>query len=381
MKVSNARAVLLSHYWGPKTELVWVGGRIESWDAALVQLVVEDEITGLGEVAQGIMAAAAVPGVLEALRPYLVGKDFSDPSALSQSLRERTAFWSRGGLCSGVIGALELAAWDVAGKDVGLPSFQLMGDRRAASLELYASGGLGRRPDEVTAWVAAQQLAGFHTVKFRAMRDPATTLALLDQVLPLLRGTEFALDAVQGCASCPWTIDEAVRVGRALAAAGARWYEEPCYADDIDGYVAVRQATGVPISGGESYSTVQEFGRLIDAGAADIVQPDAGMLPGPSAVQEVADRAAKAKLACVPHVWGSGVALMGNLHTALATDGMDLFEWCTLPNPLRDALLVEPPKIESGRLLAPVSPGLGVALSEDVENRYPFRAGHGHVIT
>jgi L-alanine-DL-glutamate epimerase-like enolase superfamily enzyme len=373
--------VLLSSYLGPGTDLVWVGGRIESWDAALIELVVDDGLSGLGEVAQGIMAAAAVPGVLDALRPYLVGRELPGPRELSRLLQDRTAFWSRGGLCSGVIGAIELAAWDIAGKRAGRPSYELMGDRRPERLEVYASGGLGRTVDQVLAWVAEQEDAGFGTVKFRAMQDPATTLALLDQVVPCLRGTRFVLDAVQGCASRPWPADEAVRVGRRVGSYGGRWFEEPCRAEDVSGYVAVRRAAGVPVSGVESYGTVAEFERLIGAGGVDIAQPDAGMLPGPSAFQEVAARAAAGGLGCVPHVWGSGVALMGNLHTALATDGVDLFEWCTLANPLRDALVVEPPKLEHGYVHPPTAPGLGVALGPGVQQRYPYRPGHGHVIT
>ena len=381
MKVTGVRAILLSYYMGPDTELVWVGGRIESWDAALVELVVDDQVTGLGEVSQGIMAAAAVPGVVDALRPYLLGLEFSEPSEVSRTLRDRTAFWSRGGLCSGVIGAAELAAWDCSGKQAGRPSYQLMGERRLSSLELYASGGLGRTFDQVAAWASAQLDAGFGTVKFRAMSDPDTTLALLAFLGPKLGGASFVLDAVQGCASHPWSTDDAIRVGREVSARGGLWYEEPCRAEDIAGYAAVRRAVDVPVSGVESYGTVAEFERLIEADGVDLVQPDAGMLPGPSALQEVAAGAVAAGLNCVPHVWGSGVTLMGNLHTAFATEGVEMLEWCTLPNPLREALIATPPTFECGRVIAPTTPGLGVGISAEIESRYPFRLGSGHVVS
>lgn len=381
MKVTGVRAVLLTYYMGPDTELVWVGGRIESWDAALVELAVDDQVTGLGEVSQGIMAAAAVPGVVDALRPYLLGLEFSEPSEVSQTLRDRTAFWSRGGLCSGVIGAVELAAWDCAGKQAGRPSYQLMGKRRLPSLEVYASGGLGRTFDQVAAWASAQLDAGFRTVKFRAMSDPDTTLALLAFLGPKLGGASFVLDAVQGCASHPWSTDDAIRVGREVSAQGGLWYEEPCRAEDIAGYTAVRRAVDVPVSGVESYGTVAEFERLIEANGVDLVQPDAGMLPGPSALQEVAAGATAAGLNCVPHVWGSGVTLMGNLHTAFATEGIEMFEWCTLPNPLREALIATPPTFECGRVIAPTTPGLGVVIHAEIERCYPFRLGSGHVVS
>jgi hypothetical protein len=95
-----------------------------------------------------------------------------------------------------------------------------MSDRRLPSLEAYASGGLGRTFEQVAARVVAQVDAGFRTVKFRAMSDPNTTPALLHYLVPELGGTRFVLDAVQGCASHPWSIDNAIRIGREISARG-----------------------------------------------------------------------------------------------------------------------------------------------------------------
>lgn len=381
MKVVDARAVLLSHDYGVETTLAWVGGRIETWDAALVQVRTEDGVTGLGEVAQGIMAAPAVPGVLEALLPYLLGLDLSAPHEVGDALRDRTAFWSRGGVASGVVSAIETAAWDAAGKSAGRPAHQLMEPRQVTDVEVYASGGLGVTPEQILEWARLQEAAGFGTVKFRAMGDPDLTLALLDQVVPQLApGTRFVLDAVQGCARRAWPVDDAVRVGRRVAALSGRWFEEPCRAEDPEGFAAVRSAVDVPVSGVESYGTRQEFLRLMEKDGVDVVQPDAAMVGGPTELRRVASAARDRGLDVVPHVWGTGVTLMANLHTALATEGMGLVEWCTLPNPLRDAVLVDPPAVTGSRVAAPTSAGLGVQLPPEVEERFPFLPGRGHVI-
>jgi hypothetical protein len=74
------------------------------------------------------------------------------------------------------------------------------------------------------------------------------------------------------------------------------------------------------------------------------------------------------------------VTLAANLHAALAHDHVQLFEYCTLPNPLREALLREPVRLVDGFIEAPTLPGLGVRLSRELEQRYPFQAGGGHVI-
>lgn len=381
LTVASVRSVLLSATYPPGEELTWVGGTIWSWDAALVEVTLSDGTTGLGEAGAGIMAAQAVPGIVTAFEPYLDGASFGHPLEVADHLRAYTAFWSRGGILNGVAGAIETACLDAVAKRNGVPAYELLGGAKRQEIETYASGGLGTTFDQITDWMFAQVDAGFHTVKFRAMTDPDTTIRLLDHVTKQLPdGIQFVLDAVQGCASSPWAIEDSIRVGKEVADRHARWYEEPCFANDLVGFAQVRAALDVPISGVESNGTVREFAELIAAGGIDVAQPDVTFVGGPRAFSDVAKLASDAGLACVPHVWGSGVTFSANLHTVLAEPGVTLFEYCRLPNPLRDALLVEPVVLEDGMLHAPTAPGLGIALTPELESRYPFVPGGGHVI-
>jgi len=381
LTIARVRAVLLSHRYAPGDELTWVGGVIRSWDAALVEVTLSDGTTGVGEAGAGIMAAPAVPGLVEAYRPYVEGVAFATPLEVGDHLRAYTAFWSRGGIASGVAGAIETAAVDAAAKRAGTPAYELLGGAHRGSIEAYASGGLGTTFDEISTWAGAQAASGFGTVKFRAMTDAATTIELLDHVVSRLPvGTRFVLDAVQACAARPWSLEDAIRVGRRAAALGARWYEEPCQAEDVQGFSAVRAAVDVPVSGVESNGTEREFAQLLDAGALDIAQPDVTFVGGPRAFARIAAAAHRAGAACVPHVWGSAVTFAANLHSALADPHVELFEFCTLPNPLRDAMRLEPVAFAGGRISAPTAPGLGIALTPDIETEFAFQPGGGHVI-
>ncbi|WP_210506961.1 mandelate racemase/muconate lactonizing enzyme family protein [Naasia sp. SYSU D00057] len=381
LTVTGLRAVLLSHRYPKGEELTWVGGTIRSWDAALVEVTLSDGTRGIGEAGAGIMAALAVPGIVDSFRPYLEGRGFGHPLEVADHLRAYTAFWSRGGILNGVAGAIETAALDAVAKREGVPAYELLGGLARPTIEAYASGGLGTTFDEVSAWADAQIAAGFGTVKFRAMTDPDTTVRLLVHVAGRLPdGVRFVIDAVQACASDPWPVDEAIRVGRKAAELGARWYEEPCQADDVAGYARVRSEVDVPISGVESNGTVREFAELIAAGGVDIAQPDVTFVGGPAAFARVSGIAREAGVAVVPHVWGSGVTFSANLHTVLADPHVELFEYCTLSNPLRDALLVEPVGFRDGRVVAPTAPGLGVRLTPEIERDFPFHPGGGHVI-
>lgn len=379
--VAGMRAVLLSHRYAPGDELTWVGGTIFSWDAALVEVTLSDGTTGVGEAGAGIMAAAAVPGIVEAFRPYVIGRTFESALDVGDHLRAYTAFWSRGGILSGVAGAIETAAVDAVGKRDGIPAYEVLGGAKRAWIEAYASGGLGTTFDEVSTWASAQVEAGFGTVKFRAMRDPETTIQLLDYVVPRLPdGTRFVIDAVQACASAPWTVEEAIRVGQHAAKLNARWYEEPCQADDVAGFAAVRAAIAAPVSGVESNGSVREFAELIGAGGVDIAQPDVTFVGGPRAFGRVSQLAHNAGISAVPHVWGSAVTFAANLHTVLADPNVELFEFCTLPNPLRDALRVEDVEFRDGGIGAPTAPGLGIQLTPELEAAFPYTEGGGHVI-
>ncbi|WP_353827752.1 mandelate racemase/muconate lactonizing enzyme family protein [Agromyces sp. SYSU T0242] len=381
LTVTDVRAVLLSHRYAPGEELTWVGGTIRSWDAALVEVVLSDGSRGVGEAGAGIMAATAVPGLVDAFRPYIVGVPLDSPLEVGDHLRAYTAFWSRGGIAAGVAGAIEIAACDAVAKREGVPAYEVLGGAARSRIRAYASGGLGTTFEQVAEWAATQVAAGFEIVKFRAMEDPDTTLKLLDHVTATLpEGTRFVIDAVQACASAPWSAEDAIRVGERAAQLGALWYEEPMQADDVAGFARVRAAVDVPVSGVESNGTVREFAELIGAGGVDLAQPDATFVGGFRAFARVARLAHDAGVDCVPHVWGSGVTFAANLHAALASPTVELFEYCTLPNPLRDALLVEPIDFGGGTIGAPTAPGLGVRLSEEIEREFAFRPGGGHVI-
>jgi D-galactarolactone cycloisomerase len=382
MRITHIRPVLLQARFERGAELRWVGGRIESWDIALIEIETDTGFTGLGEVAQGIMAAQAVPGIVSALRPYLDGVEFSDSAQVGAHLRDHTAFWARGGIAAGVIGATETAALDAAAKSAGLPAWAVLGPSGQDSIELYASGGLGETFADVMSWVNTQLADGLDTVKFRAMKDPETTIDLMRTVAAQLPdGKQFVLDAVQGCASRPWQLKDAMAVGQVAESLGARWYEEPCRAEQIADFAYLRTRLGVAISGVESYANVEDFDHLIRAGGVDIVQPDVSMVGGPTAFRRVAAAAADAGLGCVPHVWGSGVTMMANLHVAFSLPSVTLFEYCTLPNPLRRELLSQPLQVNGSRVMRPTAPGLGVELTADIEDRYRYDPnGGGHVI-
>ncbi|MGQ4513138.1 enolase C-terminal domain-like protein [Streptomyces sp. DW26H14] len=377
MKIRSIRSVLLSHDNSGHPPLEWVGGRIWAWNAALVEVTTEAGARGLGEVSQSTMAAEAVPGLLSAFEPYLPAGDFRAVD-IGDHLRAYTRFWARGGIASGVVAAIEMACLDAEARESGVPLWQHLAEDPNAVPETvrgYASGGLGVTNEQIREWVGQQEDAGFGIVKIRAMRDPRTTVELLEYLARRLSpGTKVALDLVQGCSSHPWRVEDAVAVGRAFQdTLPYAWFEEPCAAEDIAGYAAVTRALKVPVSGVESYSVIQDFEHLTAAHGVRVVQPDVGMIGGFADFRRVVEQSTARGLDAIPHVWGSGVQLLNSTHVAFAL-GMPLVEVCTLRNPMREATQAAPFPIRRGTIArADLSaPGSGALLTPEIEEEFAF---------
>lgn len=377
MKIVDIKTVVLS---APTGGLDWIGGRLETWDTALVQVVTDEGLYGLGEVTQAATAAGAVSGIAEMLKPVVLGLDPTRPRQVQQVAYNTSLFWARGGICSGVLSAIEIACWDLAGKAAGLPVCQMLGGPVADSLPVYASVGLGKSIEEVVASVVKSQKAGFKFIKVRALQDPRTTLAMLDVVQDTLEpGVRIMLDAVQSLTFTPWSFKEALEVGRQLGRMDAVFYEEPVRAEDIDGYAQLRRRLDVPIAGVETFHSPYEFQKLIAAGGIDIAQPDATIVGGIGALHTVASIAQASGVRTTPHTWGSAGTVQANHHAAFSHPNVPMVEFSTYHNPLVDALLVAGSyPIRDGRVQAPTQPGLGLHLTDEVIAKYSnYKPGEG----
>src|SRR5262249_16118957 len=146
------------------------GGRTDTWDTALVRVTTDEGLYGLGEVSQGASGAGAVPGIAACLAPIAQGMDPQRPAAVRHALYNRSLFWARGGISSGVISAIENACWDIAGKARNLPVHELLGGGARDQIRVYASIGLGGTPEKILNDAVKAQKAGFDLLKVRSFK-------------------------------------------------------------------------------------------------------------------------------------------------------------------------------------------------------------------
>jgi D-arabinonate dehydratase/D-galactarolactone cycloisomerase len=380
MRIASVEPVLLSYTYPPEHVQTWSGGRLPGITAGLVRITTEDGQTGIGETYAGTYAPEVVRSIIEYFAPFLVGKDPSDISGLWNLCYSRTLYWGRFGISISVLSGIEGALWDLVGKAAGTPVHVLLGGPSHESLPRYASGGMDSTPDELYAEQSGYAQRGFLASKIRAgvgPREDADRTAIARGALG--SGVALAVDAVQGSNPSPWSPDVALDMARRIAEYDILWLEEPCAATDVEGYATVRRSSPVPIAGGESCTTVIELSAYIKADALDLVQPDAAHIGGVLECRKAAALAEDAGLPIAVHAWSSGGCVMANYHAAFASPNTTWLEYPTQPNPLIEALMTEPLQIVDGRVLAPTTPGLGITLTPELEERYPYRPGHHYL--
>ncbi|MEU8404153.1 mandelate racemase/muconate lactonizing enzyme family protein [Nonomuraea sp. NPDC048892] len=283
----------------------------------------------------------------------LLGEDPSDIGRVYERLLWAGASVGRSGVATQALAAIDVALWDLKAKRAGLPLAKLLGSYRDSVRTYNTSGGFLHAPIEEVKERASQSLAdGIGGIKIKVgqpdMREDLRRLAAVREHLG--DGVPLMVDANQ-----QWDRASALRFGRAVEDLGLVWIEEPLDAYDAEGHAQLAAALDTPIATGEMLSSVAEHVRLIEARAADIIQPDAPRVGGITAFLRLATLADHAGLQLAPHF-----AMEIHLHLAAAyprEPWVEHFEWL---NPLFEERL----ETRDGRMIVPDRPGLGITLSE-----------------
>jgi L-alanine-DL-glutamate epimerase-like enolase superfamily enzyme len=283
----------------------------------------------------------------------LIGEDPSDIGRVYEKVLWAGASVGRSGVATQAIAALDIALWDLKAKRANLPLAKLLGAYRDSVRTYNTSGGFLHAPIEEVKERATKSLDdGIGGIKLK-VGQPDSRIDL-DRVRAvrdhLGADVPLMVDANQ-----QWDRSTALRVGRALEEFDLVWIEEPLDAYDAEGHAHLAAVLDTPIATGEMLTSVAEHVRLIDARAADILQPDAPRIGGITPFLRLAALADHHGLQVAPHF-----AMEIHLHLAAAyprEPWVEHFEWL---NPLFNERL----ETVDGRMLVPDRPGLGFTTSE-----------------
>jgi L-alanine-DL-glutamate epimerase-like enolase superfamily enzyme len=287
------------------------------------------------------------------IAPVLLGEDPSDTGRIWTKLTWAGASVGRSGLATQAIAAIDVALWDLKAKRAGLPLAKLLGSHRDSVRTYNTSGGFLHTPiEEVIENAAAALAAGIGGIKLKVGQpDWRTDVARVTAVREALHpDVPLMIDANQ-----QWDRATAMRMGRIFEEFDLVWIEEPLDAYDAEGHASLARALDTPIATGEMLASVAEHVRLIDAGASDIVQPDAPRIGGITPFLKLAAYAEHKHLDLAPHF-----AMEIHLHLAAAypfEPWVEHFDWL-------DPLFDESLQTRDGRMYVSPRPGLGFTLSE-----------------
>ena len=249
-------------------------------------------------------------------------------------------------------------------------------------MRLYASSGCRYdwriRPEQLIDEALEYIEQGFTAMKFRIGTHWEWDGVTVDRFLGLVRELhqtvagrmELMLDGNQRLSE-----EQALTIAKELDRLGFAWFEEPIPQADVDGYARLNGAVDLPISGGEQYTTLEQFRPYLEKGAYGIVQPDAGIC-GISELMRIAEVAHDYGIDLCPHSWHNGLMCLANAHAVAALPNPRVLELCMIQGPLQWGVLAEKPAIEDGWLTLPERSGLGVTLTERAEEKYPYVEGN-----
>ena len=337
----------------------WLFVRVETNDGAV----------GWGEASlEGY--AEAVEGAFEPLRDRFIGHDPNRIEDIWQ-VAYRGGFYRGGPVLMSALAGFEQALWDLKGKTVGLPAWEMLGGRVRDKVRAYAWIG-GDRPDEIEDAAKARSGQGFTAVKMNATAelDWIGTPRLFDEVVKRVEaaqgaGMDVGLD-FHGRVHRPM----AKQLAKVLEPLGLLFIEEPLLSENPEGLAQIAALTSTPIALGERLYSRWDFKPFFELGAVDIIQPDLSHAGGLLECRKIAAMAEAYDVAVAPHCPLGPLALASCLQLAACTPnvaiqemslgihynvGHDLLEFCT------DKAVLTP---VDGYLPIPTGPGLGINIDE-----------------
>lgn len=315
-----------------------------------------------------------VRGALTVLRPFYTGESAIEPERVSEILHQNTFWMGRGGSITHTISGIDIALWDLLGQATGQPVGRLLGGRYRDRVMPYASL-LMEEPAKMADRLLPLKAQGFRAFKIGwgpfGRRDKATDEAIVRAARGAIGAdSRLMVDAGASDAFWPQGFKWALNTSHMLANYDVAWFEEPLLPDSLEDYVALRRQSPVPIAGGEVFTRRQSFQPWLQAGAFDIVQPDATKVGGLSESRRIGWMARENGVRMIPHGWNTALGLAADLQLASAFPEINLVEYLT-GSPFIDNIAAGGWKLNAdGTLPIPDRPGLGITVDLDAVARY-----------
>lgn len=350
-----------------------VGNPWKNW--VFVKVITDEGLTGIGEATGGLQAMPNAAAVQE-MRPLYIGRD----------PRNVVEIWDRmhKGLYLGrtpAMAGVEMACWDILGKRLGVPVWQLLGGRLRTRVRAYANGWYrGPRDPEGFAERARRVVEMGYTAlkfdpfgsnfRFLSRDEERRSVAIVEAVRNAVGdGPDLLIEAHDRFA--PAT---AVWLAHALADFRPMWIETPVASNDIEATLEVARQVPVPVASGERLATLEEFARLAAGKVVSILQPEVLKIGGIGQMMAVAAVADAHQAFLAPHCAQSPLTTVVNAHIDAAIPNFLIQEtFDDFLEPWARDIMTGTVEIREGYITVPEAPGLGVDLLEEEAVRHPYK--------
>ena len=377
MKIIDINGFALSSAYGDGDNF---GQPLGVKSIGLVEIKTDSNIEGIGETYSGVYTPELISILINQIKPFLIGKDPLNINEIYNSLQ--IPFISNNGLYKSIISAVDIALWDIKGKYLNKPIAELLNKSFDKTVKVYASGGsVAMSPKQICKDIEKVRNKGFLAYKMRVgYQKWEKDLERVKAAKGILNEkNNLMVDAIMGTLNS-WDLSIATEKEFQLREHNLTWLEEPLPPENFLDYKNLKINSKIPIALGEAFTGINEFESYITNNCMDVLQPDITHCGGYTGAIKLLSLVEKYKLPISMHVWGSPISFLANLHFALAFNRV---EWLEVPQVKLQFLSNEARKahqIIDGNLTANLTSGLGISISDDVKNNFPFISGSGYRI-
>lgn len=342
-----------------------------------VKIETDSDIHGWGEATLEYKEPTVVAAIHD-LEYYLIGKDPQNIEAFRHDCY-RDAYWRGGPVLMSALAGVEMALWDIKGKSLGVPVYQLLGGKVRDAVPAYVNGWFSpaKTPEEFAEKVIQVRDNGFTACKWDpfgkawlqiSKKDLATAMECVRQVAAAA-GNDVDL-LIEGHGR--FDIPTAVKIAQRLEEFDIFWFEEPIPPDDKEGLAEVKRRSRVPIAAGERLYNRYEYRQFFDLSCSDYIQPDISHAGGLMELRFLGAEAEARHIGFCPHNPSGPVANAATLQLAACVPNFVKLEMMMTDVPYRADICDEQLTVENGCVVIPEQPGLGIELNEKEMEKYPF---------
>ena len=364
MKISKVQTILLQKKL-TSTMKISRGG-LDVRTHALIKVTTDQGLTGLGE---GVGDAFMIKSIIDGkMGEQAVGLDPMSIESVRKNLIDSQVYFERKGSAICAASGIEMACWDIMGKALKVPVYQLLGGLYRDRLETYVSDVYWEKePSSMAGNLERILNKGFKIIKAHVGCESPESDEKRIAALRRAAGDETGLmiDLNGG-----YTSREAMVASRLWDKFNLFWLEEPLNPNQIDALADFRSRSKLTIAAGENEFRLHGFKQLFDHRAVDVAMPDIGRVGGIQEARNICALAESYGIPVSPHNFSSGILLAATINLMAATPNTWLLELDSSNNAVYEELMIAPLEISDGSVQVPDHPGLGVELTDDIIKKY-----------